>query len=64
MSYTRSELESDVERLLNQMATKLEEDAECESCGDGDVEISDKAPTVRAYVRKIADLIDDKIGLR
>ena len=62
MSYTRSALESDVESLVNEMARKLESDAECD--GDGDVSISGKDRTAREYARKIADLVGDRIGLR
>ena len=64
MSYTRSTLESDVERLLGQMAKELENDAECDKCGEDDVSISGKDRAAREYARKIADLVGDKIGLR
>ena len=56
MSYTRSELENDVERLLKQMAKKLESDAECDRCGDDDVSISGRDSTARQYARKIVEL--------
>jgi hypothetical protein len=64
MSYTRSLLESDVERLLRQMVKKLEDAAECERCGEDDVKISSKDRAAREYARRIAALVGGKIGLR
>lgn len=63
MHYTKRQLSSDVERLLESMARELENRAECEHCDSDDVNISGKGNLALKYAEEIADLVGKRLGL-